>query len=287
MPCNAMDADDASSAEMRRRHADRDADPPALDEETVERLLTGELDAAHAPPGYAHVGALLAATVAAPSHEELVGKEAALVELRAVTGARAATRPAAKPIRRRRVGLAAVVVVGALATGGAAAAASGHLPEPVREASRKILSTVGAAEPATPGAQPAPRTPPYGTGRVGQQPTTTGALGAGSGTTGADPAASPNLTGLCRAYLAGMGAESGKRLDATAFRALARAAGGEDKVEAWCRDTLRADARPGKPSDKQPAPPGDPGEDQGQGGPPPANGGNSQGNPPATQSRSR
>jgi hypothetical protein len=84
-----------------------------------------------------------------------------------------------------------------------------------------------------------------------------------------------------------MGDESGTRLDATAFRVLARAAGGEDKVEAWCRDTLRADARPGKPSDKQPAPPGVPGEDQGQGGPPPANGGNSQGNPPATQSRSR
>jgi hypothetical protein len=77
-----MDPDDASSAEMRRRRADRDADPPALDEETVERLLTGELDAAHAPPGYAD-----------------------MAELRAVTRARAVTRPAAKPVRRRRVGL--------------------------------------------------------------------------------------------------------------------------------------------------------------------------------------
>lgn len=285
-----MDPDDASSAEMRRRRADRDADPPALDEETVERLLTGELDAAHAPPGYADMAELLAATVAAPSHEELVGKEAALAELRAVTRARAVTRPAAKPVRRRRVGLAACVLVGVLATGGAAAAATGHLPEPVREASRKILSTVGAAEPATPGAQPAPRTPPHGPRRVGQQPTTTGVVGAGPGTTGAAPAASPNLTGLCRAYLAGKGAENGKRLDATAFQALARAAGGEDKVEAWCRDTLLADAQPGKPKDEQPpAPPDDPGEGQGQGGPPPANGGNSQGlgNPSATRSPSR
>lgn len=109
-------------------------------------------------------------------------------------------------------------------------------------------------------------------------------LGAGPGTTGAAPAASLNLTGLCRAYLAGKGAENGKRLDATAFQALARAAGGEDKVQAWCWDTLLADAQPGKPKDEQPpAPPDDPGEGQGQVGPPPANGGNSQGNPPTTR----
>ena len=205
-----MDADDASSGEMRRR-ADRDADPLALDEETVERLLTGELDPGQAPPGYAEMAALLAAATAAPSDEELAGKEAALAELRAVTRARAAatSRPAKPVRRRRRVGLAAVVVVGALVTGGAAAAATGRLPEPVREATRRILGTDGRADPATPGAQPAPGTPSPGApgaSRVGQQPPTTGASGAGSATTEAAPAPNPDLTGLCRAYLAGDGA---------------------------------------------------------------------------------
>jgi hypothetical protein len=267
-----MDADDASSAEMRRRHPD----PPALDEETVERLLTGELDPGQAPPGYADVAALLAAATAAPSDEELAGKEAALAELRAVTRARAAatSRPAKPVRRRRRVGLAAVVVVGALVTGGAAAAATGRLPEPVREATRRILGTDGRADLAAPGAQPAPGTPSPGApgaSRVGQQPPATGAPGAGPATTGAAPAPNPDLTGLCRAYLAG----NGKQLDATAFQALARAAGGEAKIEAWCRTTLLADpkpedTRPGnpKPNDQQaPAPPEDPGQGQGQGGP--------------------
>jgi hypothetical protein len=45
-----MDADDASTADMRRPFSDPDADPLALDEETVERLLSGELPPAQAPP---------------------------------------------------------------------------------------------------------------------------------------------------------------------------------------------------------------------------------------------
>ena len=64
--CNAMAADDASSAEMRRPFPGPDADPLALDDETVERLLSGELAPDQAPPGYAEVAKLLAATAAAP-----------------------------------------------------------------------------------------------------------------------------------------------------------------------------------------------------------------------------
>jgi hypothetical protein len=263
-----MDADDASSAEMRRRRADRDADPPALDEETAERLLTGELDPGQAPPGFADVAALLAAATAAPSDQELAGKEAALAELRAVTRARvAATRRSARPVRRRRVGLAAVVVVGALVTGGAAAAATGRLPEPLQEATRRVLGTGGRADPDAPGGQPAPGTPSPGASRVGQDPPTTGAAGAGPATTGAAPAPNPDLTGLCRAYLAGSGAGNDRKLDVTAFQALARAAGGEAKIEAWC-NTLLADPRPedtgpGKPKDQgAPAVPADPGAAQ-------------------------
>ncbi|HEX8135576.1 MAG TPA: hypothetical protein VF880_19365, partial [Actinomycetes bacterium] len=132
-----------------RRLSDPDADPLALDEETVERLLAGDLPPAQAPPGYARVAALLAATRAEPTPEELAGQSEVLAELRAVTRPRRAaahtrragahTRRAARPPRRRWVGLAAVALVGALVTGGAALAAGGHLPAPVRDAARSIL----------------------------------------------------------------------------------------------------------------------------------------------------
>ena len=113
-----MAADDASSAEMRRRPTNRDADPLALDEDTVEQLLTGLLSPGQAPAGYAEVAQLLAAAAAAPTPEELAGQRAALAELRAVVRARPAAAMASGPAtprrRRRRTGLAVVVVVGAL-----------------------------------------------------------------------------------------------------------------------------------------------------------------------------
>jgi hypothetical protein len=281
-----MDADDASTADMRRPFSDPDADPLALDEETVERLLSGELPPAQAPPEYAGVAALLAATVATPTREELAGQAAALAELRAVTRARAAHgRRSGKPRRRRRVGLAAVVVVGALATGGVAGAATGRLPGPVREAARSILVTVGGAEPAapTPGPSPAPLTRP--TGSSGADPgeqasSTTGRTGRGPVTTGPGSAASPDLEGLCQAFLAGNGAEQGEKLDATAFEVLARAAGGQHKVPAYCQSLQSGDSKP----KEQPVPPDDPGQGQGSGGLPAGTGGDSQGQggPPDT-----
>jgi hypothetical protein len=257
-----MDADDASPAEMRRRPADPHADPLALDGETAERLLTGRLSPAQAPPGYAEVAALLAAAAAPPAPEELTGEAAALAELRAVTRARAAgSRRAARPARRRRAGLVAVVAAGALATGGVAAAATGHLPGPVQDAARSILVTVGSDEPATPG----PRASTPGSGGTGQGPASTGATTRGPGTTGAAAAANPNLKGLCNAYQAGEGAEQGGKLDATAFEALARAAGGRERIPAYCRRLLPPDKT--AKEHRQPAPPA-PGQGQGPGGPP-------------------
>jgi hypothetical protein len=293
-----MDADDASSAEMRRPHAHPDPDPLALDEETLERLLAGELPPAQAPPGYEKVAALLAAATAAPTPEELAGQPAALAELRAVTRPRRAatrTRRTARPPRRRWAGLAAVALVGALVTGGAAAA-TGHLPAPVRDVARSILGTVGGAEPATSDPLPGSSAQSPDAGRAGQPPPPTGATVGAPGTTGAATAASPNLKGLCRTYLAGTGAENAKKLDATAFQALARAAGGEDKIQAYCQrlqppnpepdDTKPKDPRP---KDQEPGASDDPG--QGQGGLPPSTGAGGQsqgqGNPQATGSPSR
>jgi hypothetical protein len=280
-----MGADDASSADMRRPPANPDADPLALDDETVERLLTGELSPAQAPPGYAEVAALLAATAAPPTPDELAGQAAALAELRAATRPRRAVagfRRAAPPPRRRRVGLLAAALVGALAMGGAAAAATGNFPAPLRDAARSIIATVDGAEPAPPAQPGSPTAPGPTPASAGQVPGPTGpgataAAGHGPGST----TAGLDNKGLCKAYLAGQGGEQGNKLDATAFQALAELAGGRDKIASYCERLLPGGDKPKK--DKKQAPPDDPGQGQGTGqgqpqeGPPATNGAGSQG----------
>jgi hypothetical protein len=268
-----MGADDASSADMRRSPANPDADPLAVDDETVERLLTGELSPAQAPPGYAEVAALLAATAAPPTPDELAGQAAALAELRTMTRSRGAVvgfRRAARPPRRRRVGLLAAALVGALAMGGAAAAATGNLPAPVRQVTRSILGSVDGAEPAAPtqpcsatAAGPTPASAGEVPGSTG--PGSTAAAGSGPGSTTAGTSAGLNNERLCKAYLAGQGAEQGSKLDAAAFQALAQLAGGRDKIDSYCEKVVPG---PAKPKEEEKTPPSDPGQGQGQGGPP-------------------
>ena len=260
-----MDTDDATSAEMRRPPF---TDPLALDDTSVERLLSGTLPAAAAPPGYAGVARLLAATVAPPTPRELAGQAAVLAELQAVTRGRRATALAgsARP-RRRRAGLAVVVVVGALVTGGVAAA-SGHLPGPVRKAARSVIGQDGGT--AASSSSPTPLVPGSGTGPGGSA--STAGSGPRLGPAAAGPAAGPALHGLCQAFQAGNADEQGGRLDATAFEELVRAAGGAGKVPAFCEELLAADAKASQPKEPKPKdPPDDPG--QGQAGPPPTTGG--------------
>ena len=278
-----MRADDASSAEMRRP-PDPDADPLALDDDTVERLLSGTLPPGQAPPGFAKVAELLAAAAAAPSSAELAGQAAVLTELRAVTRARppaiGPSRRARTSRRRRRTGLAVVVAVGALVTGGVAGAATGHLPGPVRAAARTVLGSDGGA-PSTStqaGQPPGPVKRPAGSGGGlgGARP------GVSTGPGGAGTAAAPNPGGLCQAFVSGNGAEQGGKLDATAFEVLARAAGGQDRVGAYCQalvEKAQASGKPKGPKDtKQPKEPEQPS--------PSGNGGQGQGGPPADGERS-
>jgi hypothetical protein len=271
-----MPDDDASFAEMRRLPTDPDADPMALDDETVERLLRGELSSAQAPPGYAEVVELLAAATAPPTPGELTGQAAALAELRALTRPRrvATGTRAARPRRRRRTGLAIVVVAGALVTGGVAGAATGHLPGPVRDAVRSILTSPGdgtpgpatrPASPPGPGATGGPASAGAATDPSGSQPTGTNDRGPASTAAGQDN------TGLCQAYLKGKGAEQGRKLDAPALQALARAAGGEDRIAGYCADLLPGQPKPRDEDEKDDkSQPGDQG--QGQGGAPPSSG---------------
>jgi hypothetical protein len=288
-----MDADDASVADMHRPLSDPDADPLDLDEETVERLLTGDLPPSQVPPGYAQVAALLVATNAEPTPEELARHPEVLAELRAVTRPRRAgahTRRVARPPRRRWAGLAAVALVGALITGGVAVAAGRNLPAPVRDVARSILGAAGGdLGPATP-TRPDPRVTPAASSPASagvtagpKGPLPTGSTAPGSGPKWAGPLARPEKEGLCKAYLASQDKQQGKQMDAVAFERLAEAAGGESRIPAYCNDTRPADP---KPRDEKQQPPG--GQEPGQGGPSPSNGGGQgQGQTPSTQSSNR
>jgi hypothetical protein len=282
-----MGDDDASFADMRRRFTD--ADPLALDEETVERLLAGDLPPSRVPPGYAQVAALLAATTAEPTPEELAGQAEVLAELRAVTWrprrAGAHTRRAARPPRRRWAGLTAAALVGALVTGGAAAAATGNLPGPVQNVARSILGNGGGAGPVAPtepGQQTAAAGRSHASTSIPTGPTDGSQDGqpAGTGGPGTDPTAAgnpagPDVEGLCQAFQAGKGAEQGKKLDATAFQDLAKLAGGAEKIPAYCEEVLAGGATPKEGTPQQP--PGGSGQDQGRGGPPTSTGAGNQG----------
>ena len=263
---------------MRRSSGNRDADPLALDEATVERLVTGALPPDRAPAGYARVAQLLAAAVAAPTPGELAVRRAVLAELRAVARARsaAATAPVRPSRRRRRTGLAVVVVVGALATGGVAGAATGHLPAPVRDAARAITGAGTGTPSLTTGQPPASATGAPDGGSAGAKASRPGWVpGSGEpGSTGAGPAAGPALRGLCEAFVAGDGVERGGKLDATAFEELAKVAGGEEQVAAYCEELLPGDQKLKETKESKPEQPEQPD--------PSGSGGQTQGGPPAS-----
>ena len=266
--------DDASYADVTGSPADpAGVDLPALDEDTAERLLAGDLDPAQAPPGYAEVAAVLAAAAAEPSPDELAGQAAAVVELRTAARARhaARSRRAGRLGSRRRIGLAVAVVVGSLSTGGIAAA-TGHLPEPIREVTRSVLTVVGGAAPGTVG-EPG-RPPATSTAGPGASSATTPGQGtpqssaAGHGRDGPGPTVTPTVAGAamngrCRAFLAG----KGNKTDAAAFQALAAAAGGEDKIASYCQQRRPDGAAKGRGKSAPPSTAGNHGH--GQGGPPP------------------
>jgi hypothetical protein len=98
------------------------------------------------------------------------------------------------------------------------------------------------------------------------------------------PPAQPDREGLCRAYLASLDKQQDKKMEASAFARLARAAGGERRIPAYCQGSQPSDPKP--KDQKQPGPPEDKG--QGQNGSPPASGGDQgQGEPQSPPSSSR
>jgi hypothetical protein len=92
--------------------------------------------------------------------------------------------------------------------------------------------------------------------------------------------------GLCRAWQAGQGGDSGSRMDAVAFQALVAAAGGADKVAGYCKDVAAGTGTNGQ--DQAASPPSVSAPSTAVSPPssgPPAStgpGGHSQGGPPTT-----
>lgn len=204
---------------------------------TAERLLRGTPGQERAT-GHDRLSDLLTAASAPARDRELAGEQAAMAAFR---DARLATAPQRRRPWMLKIALAnlltvKIAAVSAAAAGGIAlAAAAGTLPgqhreEPAPTADTNVVVTTSATA----------------TGKPDQKPDHS-----------ASP--SPSLKGLCQAYTAGAGSEHGKAHDNPAFSALITAAGGADRVPAFCADLLgdkpgKSDNTPGKPA----TPPGKP-----------------------------
>ena len=199
---------------------------PPLDAAMAERLLDGTVHEDDAPPDYRDVLRVLAAAAASAAPNP-AAEAAALAAFRS-------TRRPVDPPRRTSVlskllGAKAVVavVLGTATVGTAAAAAAGALPDQAQARAHSIVAAVPDAD---------------------RSDRAAGASsGAHSGRAG-DAATLAGAAGLCQAYGSGSGGENGKRLDATAFGRLADAAGGADKIPAYCGSVAAAATRAtGKP----------------------------------------
>ena len=188
----------------------------------AERLLDGTAHEDDVPPGYRDVMRVLAAA-ASPS-------PAPTVEAAALAAFRSARRPVDPPRRNsvlsKLLGAKAVaaIVLGTAAVGTAAAAATGTLPDPAQTRAHNIVAAVPDAHPA-------------GHGAAGAVTAATHTPRAGGAS---DHPTLPGVAGLCQAYGSGSGGENGGRLDSTAFGRLSDAAGGADKIAAYCRTVTAA-----------------------------------------------
>ncbi|GAB2810482.1 hypothetical protein [Lentzea nigeriaca] len=201
---------------------------------TAERLLCDAPGRTRAT-GHDRLSEVLAAASAPARDRELTGEQAALAAFRA---ARLATAPQRRRPRMLKIALANVLTVkiaavtAAAAGGIALAAATGTLPgqrheEPSPAADTNVVATTSVTtkdKPNSPDKKPDNSASP-----------------------------SPSLKGLCQAYTAGAGSEHGKAHENPAFSALITAAGGADKVPAFCADQLGE--KPGKPDHTAPGKP--------------------------------
>ena len=211
---NASRWGDAEEGEMGRDRI------RGIDAETAERLLAG--DSVRSDP----LADLLAAAAAPARSRELVREEAAVVAFRYARLRPAPARHARSAVRRRWAWLlsikAAAITVAVAAAGVALAAGTGVLPNPMVDVD-------------SPSVGPGASTPQNGMSATdasfwGTTTVSPGPPGLGS---------SSLLVGLCHAYVAQLAIKPDKLPDSHPFAALIAAAGGVEKVVAFCEGLLR------------------------------------------------
>jgi hypothetical protein len=245
-----MSDDGALGIDMHRPLGFPKAAPLADDQDLLDRLLDGWLDPASAPPGYGRLARLLAAVTAKAAPEELAGERLAMASFAAAMRSHPPTlspRRTAVPSKVFTMKAAAAALVAVLSIGGVAAAAAGLLPGQASPVADQATATTG-ADAAAHGLGEAAAANLGGTAQAGS---TDGQ--------GRESAVGPDATaaaraGLCRAWQAGQGADHGRRMDSVAFQALVDAAGGADKVAAYCED-VAAGSSAGANGQSQASPP--------------------------------
>ena len=126
----------------------RGMDRFALDAGTAERLVTGAVDGADAPPEYRNVADVLLAMREPPESWELVGGPAVAERIAAAVVVPRTERVVPRSRRfvsRTRVAVASFVASGLALTGGFAAA--GALPDPAQRVASAVLGQVGVSVP--------------------------------------------------------------------------------------------------------------------------------------------
>ncbi|WP_431924259.1 hypothetical protein [Micromonospora wenchangensis] len=237
---------------MNLRRSARSGRPVSRAE--AERLL----DPTGAPPSTDDPLTRLLAAAAAPARpDELAGEQAALAAFRATRGA-AAPGPAPAGRRRPRLTTGVVAWIAALAataTAGVAFAAvtldrpAERAPGPVPSATATATATVRPSPHRSEPQRHSPSGRPGGTA-PGGGPSAPPAPPGPSG-----PASAGKLVGQCRAYLAKPPPQRAKALTKPGYADLVAAAGGADRVEAYCR-TLVPEHPPSGPPDTTGGPPG-------------------------------
>ncbi|PYC76780.1 hypothetical protein C7C46_21600 [Streptomyces tateyamensis] len=215
-----------------------------IDRAAAERLLAGP--AVGAQGGQGALADLLAAAAAPATEAELTGETAAVEAFREAVrlgpptaGALGApARPARRLVSRRRTSArrtgvrAAVAALAVTALGSVAVAAgTGHLPEVLGGAGQRTVADPSSGAVTAPSATTHPAVRP-----TGAAPARTGPAGgsstaaAATGGTATGSSAADDLVPLCRQW---RGADNDSR-----FEPLTRAAGGSDRVPAYCAALL-------------------------------------------------
>jgi hypothetical protein len=212
--------------------------------EAEELLSHGPVD-----PDRAALQHLLDQLAAPPSPRELAGRQAAMAAF-----AQAVRSPVPDPVglaRRRlrllsRAALVKVVIgLGVLLFGSAAlAAGTGNLPGPMQHGAHELFSPLGIPVPDVHGRPTGSGSAPAGSQPAGGASASPGDPGGGTG---------PVALGLCKAWAAAPQDGHGKPLDAETSKALIRAAGGADKIAAYCAKVLASGA-PAQTADPEPLP---------------------------------